>query len=375
MINKNRLIRLTQDLIRIPSVNPHGNEAAIALYVKRYLEKLHIPVRCHSFAKDRVNVIARLAGTHRTRSLLLTPHLDTVPPGKGWSRDPFDAVVRGDKIYGLGATDCKGNLAAALEAMHSLHEDGVRLEYTLCMAATADEESGSVLGLIPLLQKGFLDVDCAVVLDADDGDIIVTQKGLMHLTLTVAGKRAHGAYPWRGVNAIEAMAAILQQLQKTKWQYRANRYLHPPTVNPGVIRGGDKVNVVADWCACELDFRFLPGMSHQALLTVLRTIARKHARDFSITVQGVQKPYAIDATHPLVRQLYASMLSAGGRPRIKGSEGATVITFFQGKNIPAVASGFGVTNGAHVVDEYISIASLYNGTRALEHFLKNFTFK
>jgi len=374
MVNKQRLIRITQDLIRINSENPPGDEARIASFVKDYLQKLGLKVKIYEFRKGRANVIAVLKGRDKKHSLLITPHLDTVPAGKSWKIAPFLGRVINGRIYGLGATDCKGNLAAGLEAIRSIVEDGYVPDYNLIFAATADEESGSDLGLIPLLEKKILKPCAAVVLDSDDFDIIVTQKGLLHLKVKIQGKRAHGAYPWRGINAIDAALKIISEIKKQRLSFSPNRYLRPPTVNTGTIHGGDKVNVVADWCEFELDIRFLPGMSAEDFLRALKRVASKHTKNFKIEVEGIQQPYQIDPGHPLVRDLIRAMRKFRAWPRIKGSEGATVITFFQDKGIPAVATGFGSSGCAHTADEYIKIENLYKGTKALEDFLKNYNF-
>jgi len=372
MVDKARLISLAQELIRIDSQNPPGNEAALAHFTRAYLQKLGLAVKLFEFKKNRTNVLATLAGRNKNYSLLLTPHLDTVPAGKNWRFSPFKATVSGGKLYGLGATDCKVNIACALEAINSLVEENTVLDYNLIFAATADEECGSELGLIPLLNKGILKPDAAVVLDSDDFDIVVEQKGLLHVKISLQGKRAHGAYPWLGVNAIDLAIQILSDLKKERCAYVKNKYLKPPTLNIGTIRGGDKVNVVADWCEFELDFRYLPQMKAKEFLDRARAVCKKYTRKFRIEIQGVQKPYSIAKTHPLVSCLAQSMKKHKALSTIKGSEGATVITFFLDKQIPAVATGFGSQGCAHTVDEYVKVDNLYKGALVLEDFLSRY---
>jgi acetylornithine deacetylase/succinyl-diaminopimelate desuccinylase family protein len=374
MINKQRLVKLTQDLIRINSQNPGSNERAIAGFVKKYLTRLGLRARLYEFKKGRSNVVCVIKGRNKKHSLLLTPHLDTVPQGRHWHFPPLGAKIRGGKIYGLGATDCKGNLAVFLETLNSLIEEKASLGYNLVFAATADEECGSFLGLIPLLEKRILRPDAAVVLDSDDFKIIVTQKGLLHLKVKITGLRAHGAYPWRGRNAIAAAVDILQELKSLKWPGARNDYLRPPTLNIGTIQGGDKVNIVADWCEFELDFRFLPGTREKVFLQKLKKIIRKYARCFKIEIQGLQLPYAIKESHYLVRELTQAMRCCGKKARLEGSEGATVMTFFQKYRIPALATGFGSGRTAHSADEYVRIDNLYKGSLVLEKFLKDFHF-
>lgn len=374
MVNKKRLIKTIQKLISLDSQNPPGDESRVAGFVGAYLKALGLKVKTYTFSPKRVNVLATLEGKNRAKSLLLTPHLDTVPAGKSWKKPAFCAKIIGNKIYGLGTTDCKGNLASLLEAINALVEDGVRLDYNLIFAATADEESGSGLGLIPLLKRGILKADAAVVLDADDFEIVITQKGLMHLKVRIHGKKAHGAYPWLGVNAIDIAARIIVDLKKQNKIFPKNKYLHQPTINTGTIKGGDKVNVVSDWCEFELDFRFLPGSCAKELLSSLRKTITRYTKNFKIEIQGIQNPYYIDPRHPLVGSLVSAMRNLKIKPRISGSEGATVITFFKERNIPALATGFGTEGCAHIADEYAYLDNLYNGARVLVEFLKKYKF-
>jgi succinyl-diaminopimelate desuccinylase len=375
MINKKRLIKLTQDLIRIPSENPGGDERKIADFVKRYLRRLGLDTKIYEFENRRSNVVAFLKGGKTSATLLLSPHLDTVPAGSNWHFPAFGARVYRGKIYGRGATDCKANLAIALEAIESLCEENFTLGYTLIFAATADEEAGSRLGLIPLLRKGLIKPQAALVLDSDEFNIIVTQKGLIHLKFKVMGKKAHGAYPWRGINAIDVAIDIIRDIKRYRFRHPRNPYLRPPTVNIGTIRGGDKVNIVSDWCEFELDLRFLPGMSAREIIDRMRDIASRHTRRFRIEIQALQEPYLITQTNPLVKSLLKAAADLRIKSQIKGCEGATVITFFQQRNIPAVAFGCGSRNSSHATDEYVKIDNLYKGAKVLERFLKIYSLR
>ena len=374
MVNKKRLTETIKKLISLDSQNPPGDERKIAEFVSKYLKDLGLKIKTYTFSNKRVNVLATLKGGKRLKSLLLTPHLDTVPAGASWKTPALKAKIIGQRIYGLGATDCKGNLASALEAISSIVEDGVCLDYDLILAATADEESGSALGLIPLLERKLLKADVAVVLDADDFEIVITQKGLIHLTVQIGGKKAHGAYPWLGINAIDLAAKIIIDLKTKQQHYLKNKYLHKPTINVGTIKGGDKVNVVSDWCEFELDFRFLPGASEKEVLRSLKDVITKYTKNYKINIQGIQKPYYIDPSHPLVDSLVLAMKSLKIKPRISGSEGATVITFFKALNIPAIATGFGSEGTAHIADEYANLDNLYKGAQVLAAFLKGYKF-
>ncbi|MCX7926629.1 MAG: M20 family metallopeptidase [Candidatus Omnitrophica bacterium] len=371
MIQKERLIKLLSQLIAFNSENPNSDEYAIGCFVHRYLQKLGINSRIYEFKKRRLNVVANIGPSLAERSLLITPHLDTVPAGKNWKTNPFQAVIKGNKIYGLGASDCKGNLAVALEVIRSLVEEKIPLQYNLVFAATANEESGSEFGLKTLLEKAIIRTTEAIVLDSDNFKIVITQKGLLHIKISVWGKRAHGAYPWLGMNAILIMKNILNEICNKKIPYTPNPFLRAPTINIGTIHGGDKVNIVAPFCEAELDIRFLPGQKPEDYLTVIKKICKRYAKKFSIEVEGVQKPYAISINHPLVKGLKKAAKFVGVPSYCTGSEGATVITFFQQYNISAIATGYGAEGSAHCVNEYAKINDLYQGAKILKNFLSS----
>jgi len=375
MANKDRLIKLTQRLLRINSENPPGDERAVAAFVAGTLRRAGLRPRRIRLFPRRDNVLAILKGSSSRSSLLITPHLDTVPAGRGWRVGPFSGVVRNGKIYGRGATDCKGNLAVAMEVMVRLLEDGTRLRHDVIFLATADEETGSGQGLVPLLRKNIVRPSFALILDSDEFNIITAQKGLIHFRISVAGRKAHGAYPHRGVNAIDQAIVLIRTLEALRWPQRRHRLLKPLTVNIGTIRGGDKVNMVADWCVVEADLRFLPGMSAGRILKRVRAAFDKTGVRYKIEVDDIQRPYEIDARHPLVSCLRRAARGLGAPAPIRGSEGATVITFFQDRSIPAVATGYGAQGNAHVTDEFVRIRDLVRGAEVLERFIRLFDKK
>ena len=377
MINKDRLVKLTQQLLRIDSVNPPGNETAVADLVARDLKSIGMDIKIYAFAKNRPNVVATLKGTWprakaAREALLLTPHYDTVPFGEGWKFDPLGAVIRGGRIYGRGASDDKGNCAVGMEALHSLVEDGVRLQRDIVFAATADEETGSKLGVLPLLKKGILRPKAALILDSEEFDAIIAQKGLFHCRVQIFGKKAHGAYNWLGVNAIEIAARVINRLKKHQFKYNKHPLLVPPTKNIGTIKGGDKVNMVADFCEFSVDIRFMPGMKADSILKEIKGIIAKETKAFKVILDDAQKPYEIDAKHLFVKTYVDACRKTGFKADLKGSQGATVITFFQDYGIPAFSTGWGSHGVIHANDEYAEIKMLYHGARALETFLKEY---
>ncbi|MFA5059870.1 MAG: ArgE/DapE family deacylase [Candidatus Omnitrophota bacterium] len=377
MINKKRLTALTQKLIGINSENPPGREWDIAEFIRKDMLSLGLDVKTYTFQKKRPNIVATLRGklprkVASSQAILLSPHIDTVPAGKGWRFGPFSGKIHQGKIYGRGASDDKGNLACCMEVLRSLMEDGVSFQKDIIMAATADEETGSHFGIVPLLAKKILKPKAALIMDSDEFHSIIAQKGLIHCRVQIFGKKAHGAYNWRGINAIEQAGRIINQIKQHKFSFKKHTLLHAPTVNVGTIKGGDKVNMVADFCEFSLDFRYLPGTDPKSVLNILKKTIRSEAKKFKIIIDDLQYPYEIDTDHSLVKTFSATCKKMGFKSQLTGSEGATVISFFKRFGIPAIATGFAAEGTAHITDEYAVVNDLYHGSQVLEQFLKDY---
>ncbi len=252
MINSTRLIKLTQRVIRFNSENPPGHELALAKFIEQDMRSLGLEVKIYTYAKNRPNIVATLKGTlpraqAQKEAILLTPHFDTVPIGLGWKFNPLGGEISQGKLYGRGSTDDKGNLASCMEVMRRLVEDKVKLRKDVIMAATVDEETGSKLGIIPLLDKKIIRCGFALVMDSNEFDAIIAQKGLFHSRIQIFGKKAHGAYNWLGENSIEIAARVINKLKKHQFKFKRHSLLREPTKNIGVIRGRNKVNNVSDF--------------------------------------------------------------------------------------------------------------------------------
>ncbi len=373
MINRARLIKLTQKVISYDSQNPPGNELELAKFIEKDMRSLGLEVKTYTFAKNRPNIVATLKGSAKyakEKSILLTPHFDTVPFGAGWKYPPLSGKIVGNKLFGRGASDDKCNLTSCMEVMRSLVEDKVKLKKDVIMAATVDEETGSHNGIIPLLDKKILKPHFALVMDSDEFYTIICQKGLIHARIQIFGKKAHGAYNWRGVNSIEIAARIINKLKQHQFQFKKHKRLHAPTKNIGVIKGGDKVNMVCDFCEFALDTRYLPGMDPKDVLKQIEAIVKSEAKKYKIVIDDLQLPYELDEDHPYVKAYIDTARKMKCPAALKGSEGATVITFFKKHGIPAFATGYGASGTAHTTDEYLKIDTLVKGTRFLEEYIK-----
>lgn len=364
------LVRLLQTLIKIDSQNPPGNEKEISLFIRDYLKKYGVPSRIYEFKPKRTNLICRLKSKHSKKKMLLTPHLDTVPAGGKWRFPPFSGKIYKGKVYGRGATDCKANVAVALYLIKKLRQEKTLLNnLDLVFAFSGDEETGSYYGIKPLTRY-LKNIDYGLVLDANEFDVIVAQKGLLHLRVELLGKEAHGAYPERGVNAIEKGISVLQKIKRDKMFNIRHKLLQRPTVNIGKFEGGEKVNIVAGYACFELDIRYLPSMHKDRVIKQLEQLIKKQGIRYKIKILAHQEPIEINTNTDLLKTLQKVLRANNIKPKLKPSFGATVINFLKDKNIETFAFGFGSRGCAHVKDEYVKIDNLYKGVKVLEEYVK-----
>ncbi|MFN3467318.1 MAG: M20 family metallopeptidase, partial [Candidatus Brocadiales bacterium] len=215
--HRNELVELTCQLIRARTENPPGRESLAVKAVETYLKALDIPYTLHEKEPERTNLVARIGPPPKkvqrfkglkvqetVPSLLVACHLDVVPAGDGWETDPFKPVMKNGRIYGRGATDNKGQMAACMVLARFLKEHEPQLRGEFILIGAADEEKGSRLGLEYLLEECGLRADYAVIPDVSYGmrKIDVAEKGALFLEITSLGRQAHGSRPEEGINAI-----------------------------------------------------------------------------------------------------------------------------------------------------------------------------
>lgn len=366
---KKDLINLTQKLIRIDSSNPPGKEKEIVFFIRRYLNNLGVSSKIYKFKEGRFNLVCEINSLQGKKKIILTPHIDTVPATGKWRFPPFSGEVYRGRIYGRGATDDKGNTAVALYLIKILKKEKIVFRnLDLIFAFTGDEETGSTFGIKPLL-NWLRKIDYGIVLDASEFEIVVAQKGLLHLRIEVFGKEAHGAYPHRGINAIEKSVYILRDILKEEFVSIKHPLLNKTTINIGRICGGEKVNIVAGFNSFELDIRYAPPGSKDRIIEKIKKIIERYNIKYRIKVLAHQKPLEIEKNHFLIQTLKKVLVKHGIKPHYKPSFGATVINFLQDKGVESFAFGFGSRGCAHIKDEYVKIKNLVNGVEVLKDYL------
>ena len=356
------------DLIRARTVNPPGDEHLAAAVLTAFCEARGIAYETFEKVPGRTNVVARV-GAGRPR-VLVPCHFDVVPAGDGWETDPFEPTERDGRLYGRGAKDNKGPLAAMMLAAAYLKGREADLAGQLILVGCADEEAGSELGMKYLLEACGLEADLAIVPDAGHQMrlIDVGEKGALFAKVTAVGRQAHGSRPERGASALWPVIDFLERIRL--WRPPApppgpaSDLFTPATLNVGAVHAGTVPNMVPGRCEALIDVRYLPGTDGEAILEHLR----RELADVEAAAKGVrmelevlshQPPTLVDVEGPLVAAIERRTVEVTGhRPVRYGQEGATVAKFLIGKGIPAVGFSCGPEDGEHMAGEWISLAEV-----------------
>jgi len=362
-IDSHLVIELTRELVRFPSVNPPGNEAEVASFLAGRMRELGLEAETQTVQEGRSNVIGRLPGGSAP-PLVFTGHVDVVPPGnQKWEHPPFDAELVDGRIYGRGSADMKGGVAAIVAAMSALN--GSQLDGDVILAATCGEEAGMV-GARAMVERGsFEPGGRLVVAEPTDLNVFHGEKGVLWLKVRALGRTAHGSMPHLGINAINAIATLIPRLNGYPFPYEESALLGKPSLSVNVIQGGNKINVIPDFCEIEVDMRTIPGQDHAAMTDAVRKLADDVARDFEglrmeIDVISDVSSLETDSSHELVLDIVKSVRSVrGADPEVGGVAYATDGAHLgPGFNMPVVICGPGAPGMAHQPDEYVETQQL-----------------
>ncbi len=359
---------LCQALVRIPSENPAGaphsaGERQLAEFVGEYLRALGADVSFEpAVGGDRPNVYGAFPSPRQARSrLLFAPHLDTVPV-TGMTVDPFGGEARDGRIYGRGATDTKGTMAAMLWALRDL--DWQALPVSVAFAGLADEEDEQ-RGAKVCAERAM--ADFVVVGEPTELQTVHTHKGTCWLRLEASGRAAHASAPDRGENAIEKLTRAFSELKRHFPDLAAvgpHATLGEATISLGTIQGGSKINVVPDRCWAEVDIRTLPGQENMA--EAVRRFFDERQTGVSVRPLKVSQPLFTAPDEPHVARLAALGSSPVGAPWFCDA------AVFAAAGTPAVALGPGSIRQAHTADEHVTVADLEAGAQFYRRFLEAF---
>lgn len=376
--DKEAVINLTRELVRIPSVyrenTSDGNETKVAHYVAEYLKSLGIETYVEEVVPGRPNVIGIIDSGKPGKTLLFEGHTDVVTEGNrdAWEYDPFGAEIVDGRMYGRGTNDTKGNLACMITAVNSLLLDKEEFKGKIILCIPCDEE-GMMLGIKHFIKQGWADgVDGAIICEPEENNVCIAQRGAMRILVDIYGKMAHGAISWSGINPNWRLARLIVELEKLEKEEQArlgeDPYLKWPSITPTILRshvkGDAQINVIPDHCMMTLDIRTVPAQDHDELLNKINEIINRLKEadpDFKVdlTILDNRPSTLTEKDNPVVKAVYDAVHSVTGKePIYNGVPGATDGTFLHMHGIPIVTIGAGDREIPHQVNEYVDIEEL-----------------
>lgn len=380
-INREELVCLTRDLIRIDSViRPEtGNtEAGVVRYIADWIRReLGVEPLIEEVVAQRENIIVTIDSGRPGPCLMFEGHTDVVSEGNPdlWQHDPFGGEIEDNKIYGRGSCDMKAGLAVNLLTVKAMMNSGVEYTGKMRLGIVCDEED-LMLGIQDYIRRGHADgVDACLVSEPEENQLCLSMKGALRAIVNVKGKMAHGAMPLTGINTSVRMARIILAFdafeKKEIERWGEDPFLGWPSITFTVVQTpppGEptQLNVMPSESVAYLDIRTIPCQSHEGIKSQLQEILDQLAEndpDFHAHIRFIaDKPVVtMEKEEPIVMvaaQAYRDI--TGKDPVYNGVPGATDGTFLRAlKGIPCLVNGPGPRHLPHQTDEYVEIDELF----------------
>jgi succinyl-diaminopimelate desuccinylase len=349
-------LALTERLIAYDTSRPEGIRSA-AEFVRGWLEAREIPVE--ELELRGLPILTAAVGPKRAPTIVLHGHIDVVP-GRA---EQFQPRIDGDRLYGRGAYDMKGGLAAMMGAVQDLRgQDEVRVVLTVVPDEESEEDVDRATA--HLISQGHSG-DFAITGEPTDLHVGVQAKGVLAMRLEVTGLSAHGARPWLGDNAVLKAIDAFRSIESLPFAHESSELFDRPSINLGRILGGDAHNKVPDSCVVDIEIRFLPGQDPGEILTQVRDL-----RDVEVVKHFTRPPAIVDRNNPFVSVLSEVVSRHLDKSAVSvGRDGASDAISFITAGVPAVE--FGPSgSGHHGPQEWLATSSLAPYRRALVDFAR-----
>jgi acetylornithine deacetylase/succinyl-diaminopimelate desuccinylase family protein len=392
--NFSRETAFLKALVRVPSDNPPGDCARHAETAATLLEKLGFKVERHAVPARLVKrygmvavtnlVVRQRFGSGQGPVVALNAHGDVVPPGQGWTHDPYGAEEAGGAIYGRGAAVSKSDFASYAFALLALKDDPAGLDGTVELHLTYDEEAGGFVGPKWLLDEGISRPDLAISAGFSYA-VVTAHNGVLHLEVTVKGRQAHAAMPESGADALQAATGVLNALyaERKRLAKRKSKQvgIGSPKLTVGLISGGINTNVVPDRIVMRLDRRLIPEENGARVEKALIALIKRAAKAKGISVE-CRRIVLAEPLRPIagVERLVEPLTRHGRRElktkiAVKGVPLYTDARHYSARNIPTVLYGAGPRSileaNAHGANEHIKLSDLKAATRVIEAALRD----
>jgi succinyl-diaminopimelate desuccinylase len=384
-------VRFLQALVRVPTDTPPGNNAPHAVRTAALLRDFGFEAEQHAVPVAEVNaagmesitnlVVRRRYGEGRVVGL--NAHGDVVPPGEGWTHDPYGGEVANGKLYGRASAVSKSDFATYTFATRAIESLNSKLRGSVELYFTYDEEFGGELGPGWLLQHGIVKPDLLIAAGFSYA-VVTGHNGCLQLEITVHGKMGHAAVPHTAVDALQAATLILNALYQQNTLYRqvtsSVKGITHPYLNVGEIHGGTNTNVVPGKVVLKLDRRMIPEENPVEVEATLRRViadAVKDSRGITIDIKRLLLANALQplpGNAPLVKALCTHASAVFGEPiDASGTPLYTDARLFSERGIPAVLYGCGprtvLESNAKRADEHIELEDLRRATKVVARAL------
>ena len=367
-VDRDEVIQIVCDLVKLDTVNPPGNEYLCKEVVSEKMRALGMEISYYEKEPGRTNVVGKIGSGKR--SVGFVSHMDVVPPGDRelWNTDPFIPTIKDECIYGRGTLDDKGSFACAYGACKAFLAENPNFDGTIYLIAAADEEMGSELGIIYLVEECGLRFDVAIIPDGGKMNLsIYGEKGIMWVEVTSYGVQAHGSTPELGKNAIVPLAQFVSTLPLLDLGNDFDKAFDGWTMNIGTIQGGSSTNTVPASARVSIDFRIPKGISHKSVLAAVQEKAdavksKNPDANFKIAVLHETEPHLTDKTSVVI-QSFDRAAKKLAIPMDYGTFGGNTVAknlYFAG--ITSVVHYPGDDKLAHVPNEFVKIDELMLGT-------------
>jgi len=353
---------------------PGKGELAAAEIVSAEFRRAGIDAAIDSWDSNRANIVARVKSDGSRPALLFACHLDVVAPGEtSWKHPPFQAVEADARIYGRGAVDMKGGTAAAVTAIKRIVESGANLHGDIIFLAAAGEEVDSCGAIRFAAGPGPGELAGVVIPEPTDFDVVSAHRGMLWLEVATSGKAAHSSKPELGVNAINSMRLILNELEHYEIPAEPHEMLGACSMSVNTIVGGKALNVVPDKCSIRIDIRTLPGQKTERVVDDFREIfARLKSEnpefDADISVMRTVDALETDRDCDFVKDFCSCVGARETKPIGFTTDGPHLVTF----GAPVLIFGPGQPTLCHKPDEYIDITDLEKAAEYYQNIILRF---
>jgi len=368
-------IEVLKRMVPFDTSNPPGNENALAAWIADLLSGVGFKTRLEPCGEGRASVVASCV-KGRGKKVVLNGHLDVVKCGEGWSSNPFEPRVIGNLLYGRGAADMKGGVAAMICAGINVARDSAICAGELVLNFVADEELNNA-GTNSCISS-WKDADYIVIGEPTEMEIHIAHRGTVRFLINFHGKQCHSGTPQDGINAIEdAAAAIIALREYNKTLSKIKHQILPsPTSTVTMISGGTGDNIVPGKCSINVDRRMIPGDSGDSVESEIKRILN------SVSVEGRDISYSMDRyicleaggvgrDDEIVQFAEVAHAECFGRKAVVRDFPATceqaIITK---ENVPAIIYGPGSIKQAHIKDEFVEISQLADAVKFYETFAR-----